>query len=65
MSRNLKRAWAASAAILGTLGWADPGHATYGGGACNRCAPAPVIQTTTVTLAPQCQTVNQIFFYYL
>src|SRR5947208_12492069 len=39
-------------------GFATPAWATYGGGACNRCAPAPVVATqlNVVTLAPQVET---------
>ena len=33
----------AAAALLG--GFATPAWATYGGGACHRCAPAPVVAT--------------------
>src|SRR3954453_17877755 len=48
-------------AVVALLGLSPPAWATYGGGACHSCAPAPVIQTScnVVTLAPQCQTVVQ------
>ncbi len=43
----------AAAALLG--GFASPAWATYGGGACHRCAPAPVVATqcNVVSLAPR------------
>src|SRR5208337_1673214 len=49
----------AAAALLG--GFAAPAWATYGGGACNRCSPAPVVATqlNVVSLAPQVETVYQ------
>ena len=49
-------------AVLGVLAWGSPGQATYGGGACHRCGPAPVVQTQAVALAPQCQTVQQTVY---
>src|SRR5882757_2297801 len=62
MSRYMSGVRLLPGALLAVLGWTSPGWATYGGGACNRCAPAPVVQTTTVVLAPQCQTVNQTVY---
>ena len=52
----------AAAALLG--GFATPAWATYGGGACNRCAPAPVVATqlNVVSLAPQVETVYQTVY---
>src|SRR5271170_530037 len=62
MSRYMSGVRLLPGALLAILGWAGPGWATYGGGACHRCAPAPVVQTTTVVLAPQCQTVNETVY---
>ena len=52
----------AAAALLG--GFAAPAWATYGGGACNRCSPAPVVATqlNVVSLAPQVETVYQTVY---
>src|SRR5512132_4291243 len=64
MSRStvLMRPIAGAALVL--WGLAGPAWATYGGGACHRCAPAPVIQTTcnVVPLVPQYQTVYQTVY---
>jgi hypothetical protein len=62
MSRFMSGARLGAGAVLAVLVWAGPGWATYGGGACHRCAPVAVVQTTTVALAPQCQTVNQTLY---
>src|SRR3954451_15031016 len=62
MSESLKKAVRPLASALAALlGLGAPAWATYGGGACHSCAPAPVIATScnVVTLAPQCQTVTQ------
>src|SRR3954451_1441191 len=59
MSRFANGARLLSGAVMAVLGWAGPGWATYGGGACHCRAPVAVVQPTTVVLAPQCQTVNQ------
>ena len=50
----------AAAAILGGL--ATPAWATYGGGACHRCSPAPVVATqlNVVSLAPQVETSTRL-----
>ncbi len=41
-----------------------PAWATYGGGACNTCTPAPVIATQcdVVSLAPRVETVYQTVY---
>src|SRR5271165_4002652 len=45
-------------------GLAAPAWATYGGGACHSCTPAPVIATqySVVALAPQVETVYQTVY---
>ena len=62
MAKSLFGARLATGVFLASLGWAAPSFATYGGGACNTCAPVAVVQTSTVALAPQCQTVNQTVY---
>ena len=61
-SKNVMRPLAGAAAAL--LGLSGQAWATYGGGACHRCAPAPVVATScnVVALAPQCQTVMQTVY---
>src|SRR3954462_6823097 len=51
-------------AVMALLVLSGPAWATYGGGACHRCAPAPVIATqcNVVALAPQVQTVMQTVY---
>ena len=67
MSESLRwmRPLAGTAAIL-LLGLSGQAHATYGGGACHRCSPAPVVATSyaynVVALQPQVQTVMQTVF---
>src|SRR5215472_18981029 len=45
-------------------GFATPAWATYGGGACHRCAPPAVVATQceVVALAPQVETVYQTVY---
>jgi hypothetical protein len=45
-------------------GYSTPAWATYGGGACHSCTPAPVIATQceVVSLAPQVETVLQTVY---
>src|SRR5262245_54191887 len=52
---------AAMAVVAFFGGLSTPAWATYGGGACHRCAPPAVIesQCSVVALAPQVQTVFQ------
>src|SRR4051812_38783487 len=63
-SKNLMR----PAFVLGVaavvLGLGSPAWATYGGGACHSCAPAPVVATScnVVALAPQVQTVMETVY---
>ncbi len=51
-----------AAALLGGVG--TPAWATYGGGACHSCAPAPVVATqlSVVALAPQVETSYQTVY---
>ena len=64
MSRTMRLLRTAGVLGLTVLGAAAPSWASYGGGACFRCAPAPVVQTqcNVVALAPQCQTVTQTVY---
>src|SRR5437868_13295197 len=61
-SRFLMRPLAGAAVVL--WGLSGQAWATYGGGACHRCAPAPVVATAcnVVALAPQVQTVMQTVY---
>ena len=64
-STKVERLIAASghgASCLGRL--SAPAWATYGGGACHSCTPAPVIATQcdVVSLAPQVETVYQTVY---
>src|SRR6476660_1259864 len=65
MSKSLKvvRLAAGAAAAL-FWGLSAPAWATYGGGACNRCAPAPVVATqlNVVSLAPRVETSYQTVY---
>src|SRR5215217_2166909 len=64
MSESMKLMRPIAGAALALWGLASPAWATYGGGACTTCAPAPVVQTqcNVVTLAPQYQTVMQTVY---
>jgi len=64
MSESMRLARPLWGAALALSGLASPAWATYGGGACTSCAPAPVVQTqcNVVTLAPQVQTVMQTVY---
>ena len=55
---------AAAAAVAFFGGLSTPAWATYGGGACHRCAPPAVVesQCNVVALAPQVQTVYQTVY---
>src|SRR4051794_10595605 len=61
MSTCLRLMRPAAAVAVAVVGLAGPAWATYGGGACYRVCPPPVIATqcNVVALAPQCQTVLQ------
>jgi len=61
-SRNMMRPIVGAALVLSGL--ACPAWATYGGGACHSCAPAPMIQAqcNVVPLVPQVQTVMQTVY---
>ena len=54
----------AIAALLLLGGFSAPAWATYGGGACHSCTPAPVIATQcdVVSLAPRVETVYQTVY---
>src|SRR5262245_34115627 len=61
-STRLMRPFAGAALML--WGLSGQAWATYGGGACHRCSPAPVVQTTVnvVPLAPLVQTSYQTVY---
>src|SRR3954464_3093089 len=64
MSESMKLMRPIAGAALALWGVATPAWATYGGGACTTCAPAPVIQTqcNVVSLVPQYQTTMQTVY---
>ena len=64
MLKFLRMSCPFAGAALALMVMAGEARATYGGGACSRCTPAPVIQTqcNVVALAPQCQTVAQTVY---
>ena len=60
-----KRMYLIAGAIVSFFGgFSEPAWATYGGGACHRCAPPAVVesQCNVVALAPQVQTVYQTVY---
>ncbi len=61
-SKNAMRPLAGAALVL--MGLAGPAWATYGGGACTSCTPAPMIQTqcSVATLVPQYQTTMETVY---
>src|SRR3954451_10918377 len=64
MSESMKLMRPIAGAALALWGLASPAWATYGGGACTTCAPAPVVATqcNVVALQPQYQTVMQTVY---
>ncbi len=65
MFKYTKRMCLIAGAVVAFFGgFSTPAWATYGGGACHRCAPPAVVesQCNVVALAPQVQTVYQTVY---
>jgi hypothetical protein len=60
MSRMFRGWLGLVGATLAAAGFATEARASYGGGGCHRCAPAPIV--ATVALQPQYETVMQTVY---